>query len=187
MVNDNKGVIGGTVSSELVKNEYGFYEFTLKNVRKSGTADYVDCWLREELDLKIGDKIEVHGYVGSTSGKRLHNYVVVQSISDYIDEVNNFTIEGFVTTEVLYSDQIKNNKKISKFLMANNHHNSARYIPVYMFGLNAEWIKECKKGTHFKGSGRLQSRNFIKDDEERCVLEFCVKKLVIFNEKQCFE
>lgn len=146
-----------------------FQKILVRVVRLSGQADYIPViYLAEKITLNLLDKIKITGSVrtrnNASSGKsKLELYVYADWI-DLTDEedMNDFTIDGYICKPVQYRETPKG-VKISDIMLAyNGTFNHSYYIPTLTFNKVALAAKDLKVGDKISITGRFQSRDYTK-------------------------
>lgn len=187
----NKVNLIGSVASEfsLSHSMYGesFYSLTLSVKRDSGIIDLIPLLISDRLinteDKLINQKVHIIGQFRSynehaTEKSKLRLYVFVEVFELSTDEdVNEVVLEGFICKEPTYR-HTPLGRQISDIILAvNRQYGKSDYIPCVVWGRNAQFVKEQKVGTGIKISGRIQSREYMKNDEVRIAYELSVNLL----------
>lgn len=183
---DNKvDICGKCISVPEFSHEIGnnkFYKFDVEVVRTSGNKDRILCFIKENTVVELGKFYCISGMFRSIQREHLLNYVYVTDIQEsdaYYS--NSCEIEGYVVSKPVFSDRIKNGKKICKFVIANNQGKRSSYVPVVIWGIYAEITKNCEIGDQIKAKGRIESRKIDKKEDNRTVIELSVGKLEVIE------
>jgi single-strand DNA-binding protein len=107
---------------------------------------------------------------------------------------NHVTLVGRLTKDP-ESKQIKENRMKLFFTLATNRpykkdngESDADYIPISLFGKTAEYAKKLlKKGSPVLIWGRLEIRNYEKNDERRWMTEVIAENFQLLERKQAFD
>lgn len=180
-------ICGKIVSKPVLSHEYNkkaFYKFNLSYIRPSGYKDVIMCLTSDLTNVKEGQYVCVSGRIVSRRNEHLEIFVSARYI-DIIDNYysNNLEMECFIVSDPIYSDRLKHNKKICKFLVACNNGNNSSYIPAFTYGIYAEVTKNCKIGDRIKGIGKLESRKTKNTDEKYDVIEICFKSVEVLEDE----
>lgn len=156
-------------------NGESLYKFSIETMRKSGTADIINCIIPETMVAEVmeSERTEVCGEVrsrndNSTGRSRLQIYVFVKSVSEYEGcDKNLVMIDGFYCKEAVLK-VTPLGRQIAELLIASNRGNfgASDYIPCLCWGRNAVRAQWYPVGTNIIGNGRLQSRPYTKKNED---------------------
>ena len=175
----------GDISSPFIYNHemYGekFYKTTIKTIRQSGSEDDIPLIISERLiDLKesyINRRVNIVGQLRTYNDKteneehpKLLIFVFVKDIAycdtDYKNEVS---VNAYICKQPNYRTT-PNNREITDLLVAvNRSYRKTDYIPCIAWGRNARFCKSLEVGQFLRITGRLQSRNYIKQDGDMTV------------------
>lgn len=185
-------VLGEPVFGHNIYKE-DFYNFELEVPRLSGASDILQVTvsgkLLGEAAVSAGESICVQGQVRSYNkiidGKsRLDIRIFALEIENCGCEeyTNDVVLEGFLCKAPVYRST-PFGREISDMLIAvNRSFGKSDYIPAIAWGRNARYISNAKVGQKLYVSGRLQSREYEKkqDDgtsEKRTAYEVSVSAL----------
>lgn len=159
------------------------YKLKLSTTRTSGAKDYINVIAREDLKEKIetistGDGVVCTGKVQTlkdwTTGK-----VLVYVLADYIGKIegkrefwqdeNEVILKGEVAKAPIYRETPKGRHITDTTIKVESElqKTSFCYIPTVFWGKLAKSVKEYKEGDQIKIRGRLQSRDYIKKQEDK--------------------
>ncbi|WP_206460797.1 single-stranded DNA-binding protein [Anaerovorax sp. IOR16] len=172
----------GTIISDAVfsHKSYGelFYSFTLGVERKSGYQDEIQIIVSERLIWKtpfsVGQRAHVFGqirtYNEAAEGRNRLN-VVVFAREFHIDEENledenRVFLEGFVCKVPVGRVSPLGREICDIMLAVNRMYNKSDYIPCIAWGRNAGYTSKLEVGSKLSVTGRIQSREYRKKDEE---------------------
>lgn len=164
------------VSHEL----YGevFHVFELEVDRLSESKDILCVTISERLltdmTLSVGDFIRVNGQLRSynkvvENRNKLVLTVFARSIElpeERAKDPNEILLDGFICKAPVYR-KTPFGREITDILVAvNRAYNKSDYIPIIAWGRNARYSKNLEIGERIKVSGRLQSREYVKNVSE---------------------
>lgn len=189
MLDRNEVRLSGTVLSkpEYKYKNYGekFYMFYLKVVRKSGNEDILPIMISDHTvridsisqDIRVMVTGRVFGKKNKET-KRLDVYVFAMDIDFEVKgkvDINEVRLTGYISRDIYFKS--RGVRDTSDMLIASNRkYAKADYIPVVAWGRNARFSRSFTLGTHVSCVGRLQSRQFPKDDE-RMIYEVSLSEL----------
>lgn len=178
--------ICGEVIDGLVLNHktYGeaFYTFTVGIRRNSGYEDQIIVMASERilhcLRIVPGSCIEIQGQVRTynedVGGHNRLNIVVfardIEVGQTPFDPVNDIRLEGFLCKKPLPRTSPLGRKICDLMLAVNRMYNKSDYIPCIAWGRNAVYSATMDVGDRIAVSGRLQSRQYKKRQEDGEVL-----------------
>jgi len=196
----NSVVMTGTLAEEPVwsyryKDEH-FYITHLLVKRLSGVADVLPLTipghlLVKPLALAAGERITIKGQLRSYNratpqGGKLMLTVFVREFvcSDRPDE-NRITLQGTLCRMPVYRTTPLG-RTISDLLIAvNRAYHHADYLPAIAWGEGARMASQWPVGTVLRLTGRFQSREYIKQDDDgshlRIAYEVSASKLIILS------
>ncbi|MDY3928688.1 MAG: single-stranded DNA-binding protein [Clostridia bacterium] len=204
--NNNLAQVCGVVEDELKFNHEiygeGFYTFTLRIPRLSGTSDKIKVMVSDRLladvPVKIGDFLEITGQFRSynsyeESGNRLILTVFAKDIAigdpDLCKNPNSLYLNGYVCKSPVYRTTPFGREITDILLAVNRTYNKSDYIPVIAWGRNARFCKGFKVGDNVKIWGRIQSRDYqkkVSEDETitKTAYEVSISKLELVNKDE---
>ena len=172
-----------------------FYISTLFVERLSGQHDLIPVMFSDKLiDVTqnySGMCTEIHGQLRShnlhdDSNRKLLLYIYAQNFTffgeqEHIDYKNEVVLNGYVAKLPVYR-KTPLKKEITNILLAvNRPYPKADYIPCILWGTNAKLAESFQPGTQITVRGRIQSREYIKNDEntieKKTTYELSVSKL----------
>lgn len=171
----------------------GFYEFMLSVLRLSNQCDVLPVTVSERLlgeaRITIGKRISVSGQFRSynklyENHSKLMLTVFARTIEEYDDELNPNTIEldGYICKKPMYRTTPFKREICDILLAVNRAYNKSDYIPCIAWGRNARFVNTLEVGQHIGLSGRIQSREYLKQlgdgrQETRTAYEVSVSRL----------
>ena len=205
---NNKAQLIGSVGEEEIKifenNGENFYDFILDVPRLSGVIDKIPVTMpknladSKSLTLKQGLKLALSGEFRSRniqdSGKsHLILFFFAREILQQENDCqsndcqsNTISLTGFLCKSPVYRDT-PFGRQICDILLAVNraHNKKSDYIPCIIWGRNAVFVKSLPVGTKLNLSGRIQSRNYNKQEGDKVVqktaYEISVNNLKVFS------
>lgn len=175
-----------------------FYLVTISVKRLSGVIDNIPVLVSEKLHMFTDDEI---GYsirvVGEYRSRNVHNedknrlllYVFAESIEfvDYNEDINQIIISGFLCKEPVYRKTPKG-RQVSDLLIASNRkYGKSDYIPCIAWGREAIYSTNMHIGDNIEIIGRLQSREYKKDNESHIAYEVSVSKIDLVDQGAYYE
>ena len=177
LLNNNTVELSGEVLddpkySHEIFNE-SFYEFNLKVMRLSDSFDVVPVTISEKLlfDNKVskGKKISVSGQFRSFNkmeeGKsKLMLTMFVRELKAFDENQNPNKIEivGYICKDPIYRTTPFKREICDVLLAVNRNYNKSDYLPCIAWGRNARFVKNLQVGDKVSVSGRIQSREYQK-------------------------
>lgn len=174
----NKAYLKGEISNPtfLLQTKMGknIYEATIRVKRKSGTIDSIPIRLSEDLLESISDEsrfVCINGYFQSlTIENKLILYVWVKNLFPLEKEEydNNVIISGYICKTNPLRETPLSKKTLLDFMVAFNSVANAKsyYFPIIAWNSTARYVSKLSVGSHVYLSGRIQSREYIKQNEK---------------------
>jgi hypothetical protein len=172
-----------TFSHEIMKEK--FYNVILESQRISGAIDIIYAQVSERIfdvsqDLS-GEVVSITGTYRSYNKERPNGLKSILIL--FADEIklvqvgseNNIELDGFICKEPIFRNT-KTNRRVTELLVACNRSNTKKsdYFPVITWGRNADYASELRVGDHISITGRIQSRDYEKNDTTYTVNEISV-------------
>lgn len=181
LINNNTVELSGEVIdnpqySHEIYNE-AFYEFNLKVMRLSDTYDIVPVTISEKLlfdnQVEKGKKISAVGQFRSFNkledGKsRLMLTMFVRELKPFDENLNPNKIEivGYICKDPVYRTTPFKREICDVLLAVNRNYNKSDYLPCIAWGRNARFVKNLQVGDKVIVSGRIQSREYQKKQDD---------------------
>ncbi|MCH5158404.1 MAG: single-stranded DNA-binding protein [Clostridiales bacterium] len=170
-----QGTVGSSV--EYSHDLYGerFYEFFLNVPRLSEHLDVIPITAAEPLikDLSEGMTVAVVGQFRSFNRpegerSRLILSVFAREITSPYEDINPNVAEliGYICKPPVYRTTPFNREICDVLLAVNRAYSKSDYIPCIAWGKNARLIKTAPVGQKLEVSGRIQSRQYTKKQED---------------------
>lgn len=185
----NTAIISGRVLAEpsyshSVNDEH-FVKFYLSVLRSNGIEDVVpiiaSVGVIEQSLLTPSTFIQVAGqYRAYTDAKRHKSVFVLARDIVILDEelyTNDVALQGVICKEPCYRE-LKSGKEITGLCVANNQkHDKSYYLPVIAWDKCAKEVRRYNVGDEIECKGRIQSRNYYKEDQLFSVYEMNVQSI----------
>ncbi len=149
-----------------------FFRFPLEVERLSGAVDILPVLVPEQvldaMDVSGGSMLEVTGQIRSfnnraAEGRRLIISVFAENLAVCDGEPWNLAeLTGAVCKEPVYRKTPLGREICDIMLAVNRPYHRADYIPCIFWGRTAAEMAECAVGDIITLTGRLQSREYIK-------------------------
>lgn len=181
-IETNRVELSGTVISdpEFSHKSYGesFYHFLLAVERKSGYRDQIQIIVSDRLMgmefFEQGRQICVLGQVRTynefiNGRNKLSVMVFAREIADVgeaIGDENIVELEGYICKEPVKRVSPLGREICDIMLAVNRMYNKSDYIPCIAWGRNAVYAGGLSVGSRLCITGRMQSREYRKRDEE---------------------
>lgn len=177
---NNKIELLGKVSKsfEFEYDAYGenFYSLVLDVERTSGVTDKLKLICSDKIINVNNDITDEYIYVsGSIRTRNNDGHLIINVFVDDLDVLydnkliceNNVILEGFICKK---ADSCRNTPLgrviFDQSLAVNRRYNKSDYLPLVYWGRNAKFIEDVPVGTKLKVCGRLQSRDYVKQNGE---------------------
>lgn len=172
-----KGKINNIKFSHKI-GETDIYEGFISVKRTSSTLDLIPVNFRKPMLelIKEGEEISAIGEFRSRNnvinGKtKLELYVMLTDIDDNVTNPNVIEIEGYICKQPIYRKTPKGREITDLIIAVNRPYNKSDYIPIIIWGLDAKVAATYSVGNKVSIKGRIQSRIYLKDGEERTAYE----------------
>lgn len=197
MINNNAEISGLLITDLEFSHEfYGekYYKTTIASERQSTVIDYITIIISERIlfdELSCGDYVYVTGSIRTRNektenGNHLYIYIFADSISlleqkediKYID-ANTMEIIGFICKKENIRSTPMGRTILDVICAVNRDYNKSDYLPCIIWGRDAIYTDSLPIGTKVKLYGRIQSRNYTKDNKDKIAYELSVKKVEV--------
>lgn len=182
-------MICGRISTEIsyshsVLDEH-FNKFFVTVKRGNGIEDSIpiiaSVRIIEPSLLNVGIFVQLTGQYRAHTDCERHKQVFVLARSiEVIDEelyLNEVFLDGVICKEPCYR-RLKSGKEITGLCVANNQkHDKAYYLPVIVWDKYAKEVSHYNVGDIIECKGRIQSRNYYKEDRMFSVYEMNVQSI----------
>lgn len=185
----NNVILNGTITKDIEISHTteieNFYKFILGVKRLSGQVDEIPIIVSDRLinpnQSYLGKKVKIEGnyrsYNQHTDDKvHLILSVFAQNISFNDDEdENTISISGSLCKDVVFRTTPLGREIADILVAVNRLYDKADYIPCVAWGRNARYLRDnYNKSDSIEITGRIQSRKYIKNDEEKTAYEVSV-------------
>lgn len=159
-----------------------FYTSEIVVKRASGIEDIIPIHISGKPSFKEGDFISIKGSFRSynkiednKSKLKLHVLIDDYQILDNEKYENKIELEGFICKKPTFR-LTPNHKKITDVVIAvNRKYNKSDYFPVLFWGNAAFTAKDLEVGQKLNLKGRIQSRIYTKNGEDKITYEISVE------------
>lgn len=197
--NNQITVTGTLVSLPTFSHSYGnekFYQADLMVKRESESVDILNILLSDYLvpmdELFIGETLSIEGSIRTYNlhekdKNRLKLHIFVDELAykpDTEDDINDVELIGYICKKNPIRETPKGRIICDISLAVNRSYGKSDYIPCIFWGKEAKYVDKLPVGTCIKTSGRLQSRDYLKNDEIYRAYEMSNKKVLVINEQQ---
>ncbi|MGI6733925.1 MAG: single-stranded DNA-binding protein [Anaerovoracaceae bacterium] len=181
-VETNRTELSGAIISlpEYSHKSYGeiFYAMTVGVHRKSGYCDIIPVIISERLiwdtELTEGDAVQIIGQIRTYNeiidGKNRLNIVVFARefilAGEEAGDINKVYLEGYLCKPPVRRVSPLGREICDIMLAVNRMYNKSDYIPCIAWGRNAVYAGGLCVGTKIRISGRIQSREYRKRQED---------------------
>lgn len=185
--------ITGTVSSveeDVVFASGKFVNLVVYTARKepSTVKDHINVVVNKKMlgNIKEGSRVKVSGAIQTkTVNRHLYIYIFAYDLTEVgnSDAVDNdqLKFEGYICSKPVLRRTPLTQRTICDCLLAVNDRGLSYYIPCICWNRNAEKMADGEMGDKFYISGRLQSREYVKDGKTFVVNEVSVYHIDKFS------
>lgn len=186
---NNKVNVRGLITKFELNHEINgekFYKTTIKTFRNSGVIDEIPVLISEKL---INQAFE-DSFVEINGEFRSHNKVIEDKrrliLSIFVKEISQLRIEDYQNEIALNAFIVKEpvlratplGRTVCDLLVAVNRKNhKSDYIPCITWGKLAKITGDLKVGDNINILGRIQSREYTKNNETRIAYEVSINEL----------
>lgn len=194
-ININKVKLSGRIVAPVefsheIKNEKFYKGFITVN-RPSGTEDIIPFVISQKLipdglaECYITLNGELRTYNKTVDEKRklmvmMHVHSIVENRVELYE--NEIELEGYVCKEPSFRITPTNKVLCDLMLAVNRNFNKTNYVPVICWNKDAEFAKTLLAGTKLKVIGKVQSREYIKNNQIHTVYEVSVNSGEIYTD-----
>lgn len=183
--NDEFCGIGTVITNPQFSHE-GFDFFFMFAKRHSGVLDMFRCVIPHDLTAEVeqGKEIEIYGEVRTRNyyeedKRHVMVYVLVKEVYTARPEAisaNSVLLDGFISRPPIVRDTPKG-KRICDVILAVNHSSGrSSYIPCIVWGGSADLVGKKAVGDRLIVRGRLQSREYWKEEDLKVAYEVSVSE-----------
>lgn len=173
-----------------------FYSFKIMVTRNSGDFDIIPCIVSERIydintpleDIYVYVEGNIRTHNEHDSGKLLVSLFVEDMRLASNEEKYNYSSNNVV--ELIGFICKKKTPRMTPFgrmiadiiIATNRNYGRSDYIPVILWNKNAKYIDTIKIGTKIKITGRLQSREYLKNKQIKLAYEVSAQTIEILEE-----
>lgn len=180
----------------------GFYEFYVKVMRLSGQADILPVTVSERIMTEgMGEGANICALGQFRSYNKIENGRSRLMLTVFIREIldvqpcknpNSIVLSGYICKPPVYRTTPFNREIADLLIAVNRSYNKSDYIPAIAWGRNARFVKNLSVGDKVALSGRIQSREYQKKQEDDSFVvmtayEVSVSKLAAFDDESEFD
>ena len=203
--NNRVYIYGEIISDARFSHEVfgeGFYELYIRVLRLSGQADVLPVTVSERImteDMKPGAYLcalgQFRSYNKLEGGRsRLMLTVFVRELLSVQPgkNPNSIVLSGYICKPPVYRTTPFNREIADLLVAVNRSYNKSDYIPAIAWGRNARFVKNLSVGDRIALSGRIQSREYQKKQEDGSFVtmtayEVSISKLAAFDDASEFD
>lgn len=179
--NNNQVRLCGKIKSQPKYSHHiygeGFYELELAIKRLSDIYDIIPVTISERLlsdcEFEVGDLLTIEGqfrsynkYDGERSRLMLSVFAREILENEELNNPNNIEIIGYICKLPIYRTTPFKREICDVLVAVNRAYNKSDYIPCIAWGRNARYVNTLNVGDKINISGRIQSREYIKQLED---------------------
>lgn len=95
------------------------------------------------------------------------------------ENINDAALVGFICKPPVYRKTPLGREIADVLLAVNRQYGKSDYIPCICWGRNARYAESLEVGTQISVKGRIQSREYMKDEEKKTAYEFSVSSMEV--------
>lgn len=194
MTNTNQVTISGTIASELLFSHelFGekFYTAYVAVIRTSEAVDLLPVMFSERIiDVKMNYTdmpIRITGQFRSYNMPDMHRNRLILNVfaleyewMDKNENANTAILEGYICKPPIYRKTPLGREIADVMLAVNRPYGKSDYIPCICWGRNARYAETLEVGECIRIYGRIQSREYTKNEEKKTAYEVSVSKLEV--------
>ena len=180
----------------------GFYELFVKVPRLSGQSDILPVTVSERImtsEMMVGSPLcalgQFRSYNKLEGGRsRLMLTVFVRELltAPPCKNPNSIVLSGYICKPPVYRTTPFNREIADLLIAVNRSYNKSDYIPAIAWGRNARFVQNLSVGDKIALSGRIQSREYQKKQEDGSFVtmtayEVSISKLAAFDDASSFD
>ena len=183
--NDEFCGIGTVITNPQFSHE-GFDFFFMFAKRHSGVLDMFRCVIPHELTAEVeqGKEIEIYGEVRTRNYyendvRHTMVYVLVKEVYTARPEAiatNSVSLDGFISRPPIVRDTPMGRRICDVILAVNHSSGRSSYIPCIIWGNSADIVGKKTVGDRLIVRGRLQSREYRKEEDLKIAYEVSVSE-----------
>lgn len=193
MKNNEIELVGKIIEEFTYSHSVGvenFYTTSLCVKRTSGAEDYIKLVCSDKVIDVDSDLTDEYVYImGSIRTRNNEKHL---EITVFVDELNRLDIEDAVGENYAFIDGYICKKApirttplgrsiVDLTIAVNRTYGKSDYIPCICWGKTARYVNGLDVGSNIHIYGRLQSRNYIKNNETKTAYELSVQNVEKIN------
>lgn len=191
----NQTKLIGTVATEFTYSHEAFNEkfycAYIQINRRSNASDLIPALFSERMintkDSYMGECIAVAGEFRSRNENgKVILYIFVQKY-EFVEEMEHYNdvfLEGYICKKPTYRKTPLGREISDVILAVNRKCGKTDYIPCVCWGRNAFYVSRMEVGDCIRFAGRVQSREYTKNEEKKTAYELSVSLLEYVS---CYE
>ena len=191
---NNQVTLSGCIASEFIFSHEilgeKFFTVYVEVGRTSEAVDLLPVMFSERIintnDNYINEAISIIGEFRSyNQPDTLRNHLVLnifvlgyEWIGDS-ENINDAALVGFICKPPVYRKTPLGREIADVLLAVNRQYGKSDYIPCICWGRNARYAETLEVGTRISVKGRIQSREYMKEEEKKTAYEFSVSSMEV--------
>jgi len=182
---NNKVTVSGMITSIEFNHEIlgeKFYRMNLSVQRMSGSTDIVPILVSDRVQILTKDNIDQYVKVigqfrsynkSEDEKKKLMLFVFAEEIffNDNYEQLNDISVEGYICKQPTFRETPLGRQISDVMIAVNRAYGKSDYIPVIVWGRNAQYASTLNIGDYVRIGGRVQSREYLKNNETHVAYE----------------
>lgn len=185
-LNENQVELIGVLDEDFEycnDNTFTFLQSYIKVMRLSGATDTIKVICRSDKanGFKMGDRVHIKGELRTHNDNKsvdLSVYILEMESTD-LDDMNEVELSGRICKSPYYHQTSKGRDVTNMLVAINRAYHKSSYIPCIAWGSYAKMSKEYTVGSAVKCFGRIQSREYVKDDNIHTTLEVSTYSILL--------
>lgn len=193
---NNQVTLSGCIASEFAFSHEvlgeKFFTAYVEVARTSEAVDLLPVMFSERIintnENYINEAICITGEFRSYNMPDTHRNRLILNVFalgyEWIGEtenVNDAALVGFICTKPIYRKTPLGREIADVILAVNRPYGKSDYIPCIFWGRNARYIETLEVGTQICVNGRIQSREYMKNEEKKTAYEFSVSTMELIE------
>lgn len=177
-----------------------FYKTYILCERTSGNKDVLPVVVSERIcDVKenlCGRRVLANGSIRTyNTHDDLKSQLIIYLFASVFDtsgeielgseDVNEVFLDGFICKSPIYRKTPLRRDISDVVLAVNRPYGKSDYIPCIVWGRNAIWIENLPIGSRIKLSGRFQSREYSKKNQDGTTVEKMAYEVSVIRLEEC--
>jgi len=191
---NNQVTLSGCIASEFIFSHEvlgeKFFTVYVEVGRTSEAVDLLPVMFSERIintnENYINEAISIIGEFRSyNQPDTLRNHLILnifvlgyEWIGDS-ENINDAALVGFICKPPVYRKTPLGREIADVLLAVNRQYGKSDYIPCICWGRNARYAESLEVGTRISVKGRIQSREYMKDEEKKTAYEFSVSSMEV--------